>query len=70
MKRVPFHQDNAPVQKYVVAMAAMCDHDCETGLPSSVFQDVHEMSVYLLLFKFLNYLSSVGLSGRKQCSYM
>ena len=39
----------------------------ETGLPSSVFQAVHEMSL-VLLFKALNYLSSVGLSGRKQSS--
>ena len=36
----------------------------ETGLPSSVFQAVHEMSL-VLLFKVLNYISSVGLSGRK-----
>ena len=39
----------------------------ETGLPSSDFQAVHKMSL-VLLFKFLNYLSSVDLSGRKQCS--
>ena len=37
----------------------------EIGLPSSIFQAVHEMSL-VLLFKVLNYLiSSVGLSGRK-----
>ena len=42
----------------------------ETGLPSSVFQAIHEMSL-LLLFKVLNYLSSVGLSGRKlQLAYL
>ena len=35
----------------------------ETGLPSSVFQAVSE-----ILFKVLNKLFSVGLSGRKQCS--
>ena len=42
---------------------------CETGLPLSVFQAVHEMSLVLHL-KVLSYLSSVGLhvSGRKQCS--
>ena len=39
----------------------------EAGLPSSVFQTVSEMSL-VLLFLVLNYLSSVGLSGRKQCS--
>ena len=33
----------------------------ETGLPSPVFQAV------LKLFKVLKYLSSVDLSGRKQC---
>ena len=38
---------------------------CETGLPSSVFQAVHEISL-ILLFKVVNYLSSVGLSGMKQ----
>ena len=39
----------------------------ETGLPSSVFQALHEMSL-VLLFKVVNYLSSVDLSGWKQCS--
>ena len=98
-KGAPFHQDNAPAQKSVVAMAAVCDcgleqvdhppyysldlapsdnflfpnikkNHCpgETGLPSSVFQAVHEMCL-VLLFKVLNYSSSVGLSGRKQCSW-
>ena len=38
----------------------------QDSLPS-VFQAVSEMSL-VLLFKVLNYLSSVGLSGRKQCS--
>ena len=37
----------------------------ETGLPWSVFQAVSEMS---LVLPHLNYLSSVGLSGRKHCS--
>ena len=37
----------------------------ETGLPLSVFKDVHKMSL-VLLFKVLNYSSNVGLSGRKQ----
>ena len=32
-----------------------------------VFQAIHKMSL-VLLFKVLNCLSSVGLSGRKQCS--
>ena len=39
----------------------------ETGLPLSVFQAISEMSL-VLLFKVLNCLSSVGLSGCKQCS--
>ena len=39
----------------------------ETGLPSSVFQAIHETSL-VLLFKILNLLILVGLSGRKQCS--
>ena len=39
----------------------------ETGLPSSVFHAVHKMSL-VPLFKVLNYLSSVVLSRRKQCS--
>ena len=38
-----------------------------TRLSSSVFQAIHEMPL-LLLFKVLNCLSSMGLSGRKQCS--
>ena len=37
-----------------------------TGLPSSVFQAISEMSV-VLLFKVLNYRSNLSLSGRKQC---
>ena len=37
----------------------------ETGLPLSVFQAVHEMSL-VLFFKVLNYSVSVGLSGMKQ----
>ena len=45
-----------------------CSH-CpgETGRHLSVFQVVHEMSL-VLIFKVLNYLSSVALSGRNQCS--
>ena len=37
--------------------------------PLRQFSSVHEMSL-VLLFKVLNYLSSVGLSGRKQCTYI
>ena len=54
--------------------ATACNHTCvqehcpgETGLPSAVFQAVHKLSP-VLLFKVLNYLSSVSLSGRKQYS--
>ena len=39
----------------------------ETGLPSSAFQAVSELSL-VVLFKVLNNLSSVGSSGRKQYS--
>ena len=84
MKRVLFHQDNAPAHMSVVAMAAVHDFGLDlvdhppysSGLaPSyyvlfpnmSVFQAVHEISL-VLLFKVLIYLSSGGLSGRKQCS--
>ena len=43
------------------------EYDClgEAGLPSSVFPAVFGISL-VLLFKVLNYFSSVGLSGRKQ----
>ena len=41
----------------------------ETGLPLSVFQAVYEMSqVGPITFQSPELISSVGLSGRKQCS--
>ena len=39
----------------------------ETRLPSSVFQAISEMSL-VLLFKVLNDLFGVGVSGRRRCS--
>ena len=44
-----------------------CPRETAVDYPLSVFHTVHEMSL-VLLFKVLNYLSSVGLSGRKQRS--
>ena len=66
-------EGDQPVQSHSHAQQPLQPQTCvqkhcpgELGLPSSVFQAVHEMSLVLLL-KVLNYLSSVGLSGRKQC---
>ena len=63
-----------PVQSHSYAQQPLPPQTCaqehcpgETGFPSSVFQAVRQMSL-VLLFKVLNYLSNVGLSGRKQCS--
>ena len=67
-------EGDQPVQSHSHAQQPLQPQTCvqeycpgETGLPSSVFQTVSEMSL-VLLFKVLNYLSNVGLSGRKQCS--
>ena len=65
---------NQPVQSHSCAQQPLQPQTCvqehcpgETGLHSSVFQAISEMSL-VLHFKVLNYLSSVGLSGRKPCS--
>ena len=61
-------QSHSHTQQPVQPLTRMQEH-CpgETELPSSVFQAIYKMSL-LLLFIVLNYLSSVGLSRRKQCS--
>ena len=58
-------EGDQPIQSHSHAQQPLQPQTCvqehcpgETGLPSSVFQAVHEMS------KVLSYLSSVGLSGR------
>ena len=68
-------EGDQPVQSYSHSQQSVQLQTCvqehcpgETGLPSSVFQAVSEMSL-VLLFKVLKYLSSVSLSGRKQCSW-
>ena len=62
-----------PIQSHCHAQQPLQPQSCvqencpgETGLPSSAFQVVSEISL-VLLFKILNYLSGVGLR-RKQCS--
>ena len=71
-------EGDQPVESHSHAQQPLQPQTCvqehcpgETGLPSSVFQAAHKMSL-VLLFKVLNYLStcSVGLhvSGKKQCS--
>ena len=60
-------------QYFVINLIKGIQHEkkcpCETGLPLSVFQTVHKMSLVLhVLFKVLNYISSVSLSERKQCN--
>ena len=66
--------EGEPVQSHSQAQQPLQPQTCvqedcprETGLPSLVFQAVHEMSL-ALFFKVMNYLSSVGFSRRKQCS--
>ena len=54
--KVSSHCNHGPVCRSIVLVCPG-----ETGLPSSVFQAVSEMSL-VLLFKVLNYLSSVDLS--------
>ena len=58
------------VQSHRHAQQPLQPHTCvqehcngEKGLPLSVFQAIHKMSV-VVLFKVLNYLSSVGLSQK------
>ena len=65
-------EDDQPVQSHSQAQQPLQPQTCvqehypgETGPPSSVFKAIHKMS---LEQKVLNYLSCVGLSGRKQCS--
>ena len=67
-------EGDQPVQSHSHAQQPLQPHTCvqehcsgETGLPSSVFQAISEMSL-VLLFKVLNCLSSVSLPERKQCS--
>ena len=67
-------ESDQPVQSHSHAQQPLQPQTCvqehcpgETGLPSSVFQAVSKISL-VLLFKVLNYLSRVGLAGRKQCS--
>ena len=66
-------EGNQPVQSHGHAQQPLQPQICvlkhcpgETGLPLSVFQAVSEMS--LVLLSKVNYLSSVGLSGRRLCS--
>ena len=61
-------EGDQPVQRHSRAQQPLEPQTCvqehcpsETGLPSSVSQAVSEMSL-VLLFKVLNYLSSVDLS--------
>ena len=63
-------EDDQSVQSHSHAQLPLQPQTCvqercpgETKLASSVFQAVSEMAL-VLLFKVLNYLSSVGLSGR------
>ena len=64
-------EGDQPVQSHSHAQQPLQPQTCvqehcpgETGLPLSILQAVHEISL-VLLFKVLKYLASVGSSGRE-----